>query len=72
MRRFPDQKDALREKYRFSESFQSICWSYQKCKEALEHWTQSKHAEAPKRQQEYTKLMKELEQELIQSLGEDF
>ena len=72
MNRFPDRKDALRQKYRSSESFQSICWSYKKCKEALEHWTQSKHKEASKRQREYTELLKELELEIIQSLEEDF
>ena len=72
MSRFPNQKDALRGKYRSSQSFQSICWSYQKCKEALEYWTKSKNTEAPNRQQEYAELMKELEQEIIQSLKEDF
>ena len=72
MSRFPDRKDALRQKYRNNESFQSLCRSYQKCTQALEHWDKSKHAEAPNRQQEYSELIIELEQEIIQSLKEAF
>ncbi|MDJ0987856.1 MAG: hypothetical protein QNJ26_20100 [Desulfobacterales bacterium] len=72
MERFPDRKDDLRQRYRTSESFQSLCQSYQKCNKALEHWSQSKHAEAPSRQREYSQLITELEQEIIQSLQETF
>ena len=72
MERFPDRKDDLRDKYRINESFQSLCQSYQKCTEALEHWSQSKHAQAPNRQREYADLILELEQEIIQSLEEAF
>jgi hypothetical protein len=32
----------LRQKYRTSESFQSICQNYQKCTEALKHWPNPK------------------------------
>jgi hypothetical protein len=58
--------------YRTSETFQCICQNYQKCSEALSHWTKSKHADAPERQREYTALLKELELEIIQSLEEGF
>ena len=72
MERFPDRKDDLRNKYRINESFQSLCRSYQKCNDALDHWAASKHTEAPNRQREYSELMAELEQEIIQSLDETF
>ena len=72
MERFPDRKDDLRQRYRTSESFQSLCQSYKKCTEALDHWTTANHKEAPKRQQEYSELLTELEKEIIQSLQETF
>jgi hypothetical protein len=72
MQRLPESKNALRQLYRTSESFQSICHSYQKCSEALRYWTKSEHEEAPNRQREYSELMQELELEIIQSLEEAF
>lgn len=72
MNRFPDRRNDLRQMYRTSESFESLCRNYQKCSVALGHWTKSKHEEAPLRQREYSELLKELEQELIQSLEEGF
>ena len=71
MQRFPAHKDTLRQLYRQSESFQSICHSYQKCLEALRYWSESEHEEAPNRQREYSELKMELELEIIQALEED-
>ena len=68
MNRFPDSKNALRQLYRSSESFQSLCISYQKCSDALAYWDKSESKQAPARQQEYSELFQELEQEIIQSL----
>lgn len=70
MKRFPEHRNALRQKYKASESFQMLCENYQKCSEALEYWTKSQHPEASNRQREYSELLKELELEIIQSLGE--
>ncbi len=72
IKRFPDHRDAMRAMYMANESYQSLCHNYQKCEEALEHWTQSKHADAPERQREYAELLKDLEFEIVQSLGEGF
>ena len=63
-------KDAIRRMYLKSNSFKSICHSYQKCSEAIQYWTQSERDEAPERQREYTALLHELEQEIMQSLKE--
>jgi hypothetical protein len=68
LKRFPHRKDALRKLYRKSDSFQSICHSYQQCTEALDYWARAEHAEARSRQREYSKLKNELELEIIQSL----
>ncbi len=56
--------------YRSSQSFQSICESYQKCSEALKYWVKSNSEEAPGRSREYAELLNELELEILQSLEE--
>ena len=68
LQRFPQRKEALRQLYRTSDTFQAICHSYQQCTEALDYWSISEHAEARSRQREYTELKNELEREIIQSL----
>jgi hypothetical protein len=68
LQRFSDRKNALRQLYRTSESFQAICQSYQECSQALGYWSASGHPEAPNRQREYSELIKELEQEITLSL----
>ncbi len=68
MKRFPDRRNALRQMYRTSESFRSICRNYQKCAKALDYWAKSKSAEAPDRHREYSALLQELELEIIQGL----
>ena len=70
LRRFPNHKDALRQMYRTSESFQSICHNYQKCSEALDYWAKSSRSEAPDRHREYKMLLEELELEIFNSLDE--
>ncbi len=68
MKTFPDRKDALRQMYRTSKSFQSICQNYQKCSEALRYWAESEDENAPERKKEYSALLQELELEITNSL----
>jgi hypothetical protein len=68
IKRFRDRRNAVQQKYRASESFRLICQNYQKCTEALDHWAKSEHEEAPDRRLEYSVLLKELEEEIIQAL----
>jgi hypothetical protein len=70
LQRFPDHKDALRQMYRESESFQSICYQFQKCQEAVRYWAKSERPEAADRHREYMTLLHELELEVINSLEE--
>jgi hypothetical protein len=72
MKRFPDHKDALRQKYRTDKSFRSICKNYQKCSNALSHWTKSEDEDSPTREKEYTVLLHELELEILKSLNGEF
>lgn len=68
-KRFPDHKDALRQKYRSSKSFRSICKNYQKCAKALKYWAKSEDTDAPAREKEYTVLLQELELEILKNLN---
>ena len=68
MNRFPDRRNELRQMYRTSESFESLCLNYQKCSAALDYWGKSKSEQAPERQREYAALLQELELEIIQGL----
>jgi hypothetical protein len=70
LQRFPDNKDALRQMHRTSQSFQSICHNYQKCTEALNYWAKARRSEAPDRHREYKMLLDELEMEINNSLEE--
>lgn len=70
MKRFPDHKNALRQLYRTSKTFQGICHNYKKCAEALGYWSESKDPNAPDRVLEYSELLQELEREIIDSLNE--
>ena len=68
MNRFPDRRNALRQLYRSSESFESLCLNYQKCSDALVYWGKSEGKQATDRHEEYSELLLELELEIIQSL----
>ncbi len=68
MKHFPDRKDAVRQMYRSSNSFQDICRNYSKCSEALRYWAESEDENAPEREKEYSALLHELELEITNSL----
>ena len=68
MNRFPDRKNTLRQLYRSSETFESLCLNYQKCSDALVYWGKSEGKQATDRHEEYSELLLELELEIIQSL----
>ena len=68
MNRFPDRKNTLRQLYRSSEFFESLCLNYQKCSDALVYWGKSESKQATDRHEEYSELLQELELEIIQIL----
>ena len=66
--RFPRRKDDVRELFKKNDSFQTLCEDYWKCAEALQYWKQSTSEEAITRRKEYTKLLRDLESEILQNL----
>jgi hypothetical protein len=68
--RFPDRKQTIARLFRQNESFQNLCEDYRLCTEALQHWRQSTDTDGPVRSQEYEALLRELEDEIVQSLNE--
>lgn len=55
--------------YAEDESFSIICGDYWKCRQALNHWNQSRVKEASYRVAEYSDLLQEIAEELGQYLG---
>ena len=47
VKRFPDRKDTVKQLFKESETFQSVCEDYRRCAEALRHWNESASEEAP-------------------------
>ena len=70
VKRFPDSKDTVKQLFKESETFHSMCEDYQQCAEAMQHWDQSASDEAPARSGEYAALLLDLEAEILQSLDE--
>jgi len=69
LKRFPEHQNAAKRLFKESESFQTMCEDYLKCAKALDHWNQSGMDIAPLRRMEYTDLMQELEEEILQKLN---
>jgi hypothetical protein len=70
LKRFLNHKDTVKRLYRESESFQTMCEDYRKCVRALDHWKQSEEEIAFKRRTEYSAIIHELEEEILQRLTE--
>ena len=70
IKRFPDRKDTVKQLFKESETFHSMCEDYRRCAEAMQHWNQSASDEAPARREEYAALLRDLEAEILQSLDE--
>jgi hypothetical protein len=71
MKRFSEERSALRRLFEESLSFQSLCDDYQECLAELQNWQQSTSEEAPAWRDEYAQLLLELEQEVRQYLEND-
>ena len=69
LKRFPKHKDNAKRLLKESESFQTICEDYLKCVRALDHWNQSGVDIAPLRRAEYSALIQELEEEILEKLN---
>ncbi len=68
--RFPGYKGSILQFFRENQNFQTICDDYRLCSESLKRWDQATSSEAPARRKEYADLLRELEAEILQILGE--
>jgi hypothetical protein len=68
VKRYPEHAALVERLYGNDKEFSTLCEDYQVCSEALQYWNQADSEEAPKRRQEYTSLLKDLEEEVRQVL----
>ena len=68
--RFPDRVETIKALFNNDESFQTVCDDYRRCAGALQHWNQSLDENAPMRVEEYEALLRELEEEVFQTVNE--
>ena len=62
---FEDWKTLIEQSFQESDDFRSLCKDYAVCERALENWQASNEAVAAQRRQEYTELLAELRQEIL-------
>jgi len=68
--RFPEHADRIKRLFRQNATFRAECEDYRQCFRALEYWNQSGAHCGPSRREEYGALMKDLEEEILQTLKE--
>ncbi len=68
---FPEAVARIRELFQQSPDFQSLCEDYRECLANWRHWRQADSEQAPDYCKIYAELLKELEQEVRQSLEPD-
>jgi len=66
--RFPEKKEVLRRLFESNQSFQSLCDEYYACMTALRYWRESDLPEAPDFRNEFSTLLSELEEEIVEQL----
>ncbi len=66
--RFSDKKHSLDLLMAEDPEFLALCEDYDACVNALRYWTQSKEPEAKTRVNEYSALVRELQNEVAQAL----
>jgi hypothetical protein len=69
LERFPENRGALQRLFESSQSFQSLCEEYEECLIALRYWRESSLPEAADFRNEFSSLLSELEDEILEHLG---
>ncbi|MGO9018516.1 MAG: hypothetical protein ACLQVJ_09230 [Syntrophobacteraceae bacterium] len=69
MQRFPERREALKRLFESNQSFQLLCDEYEACLTALRYWRDSSLPEAPDFRNEFSTLLSELEEEILEHLG---
>jgi hypothetical protein len=68
--KFPEHTNRIKRLFSENSSFQAQCEDYLRCSKALKYWSQSASEEAPARTEEYGTLLRDLMQEILQSVSE--
>ncbi len=66
---FPAHRPLMQHLFRSNPVFRETCMDYHKCSKALHYWRNSQSQEASFRKQEYSVLLQELKQELLQCIS---
>jgi hypothetical protein len=69
MERFPENREALKRLFESNQSFQSLCEEYEECLIALRYWRESILPEAADFRNEFSTLLSELEDEILEHLN---
>jgi hypothetical protein len=67
--RFPERKEALARLFESNQSFQSLCDEYEACMVALRYWRESSSPDARQLLNEFSSLLGELEEEILDHLN---
>ena len=67
--RFPEKKDALAKLFESNQSFQSLCDEYEACMVALRYWRESSLPDAREFLREFSSLLGDLEEEILEHLN---
>jgi hypothetical protein len=66
---FSHHRPLIQALFRSSPVFRETCLDYHKCSKALHYWSNSSSQEASFRRQEYSVLLQELKDELLQCIN---
>ncbi len=69
--RFPEKRAALKRLFDSNQLFQSLCEEYEACIKALRYWRESSLPEAPDFRKEFSSLLSELEEEILEYLSRE-
>ena len=65
----PTHRPLMRHLFRSSPGFREICMDYHECTKVLHYWSNLSSQEASFRKQEYSVLLQELKQEILQYIS---
>jgi CCR4-NOT transcriptional regulation complex NOT5 subunit len=68
--KFPGRQETIERLFKKNESFQILCEDYRQCSEALKYWNESTSEDAAARRKEYEALLRDLGEEISQSVSE--
>jgi hypothetical protein len=70
LEKFPHHTDKIKHLFTKNSSFKAQCEDYLQCFKALKYWNHSASKEAAARREEYGALLRDLAEEILQSVSE--